>query len=258
MSYDGTHMWINSMNYPSGGTHVHRLTMDGLTDEDLTSKFSNQNHQMTVEPDETVAFYASSSSGCDDLKEYSPSSGNVKTIVNTGTAQGLSGGCHINNVQYSQSDDALVFSDLNSSTIVKVKRSDGSVIWNLNGANKTITGATWSGGEHGIHLIDLTHILFFNNNSGGSSSQALEFTLDTSAKTASKSWSYTPSPGISVSIMGDVQRMANGNTTVAFSTQGVLHEVSSSGTVLQTWTWGSSNLFGYIEKRPTLYGPPPR
>jgi Arylsulfotransferase (ASST) len=260
MSYDGSHMWINSVNYPSGGTHVHRVSMDGMTDEDLTSKFSGQNHQMTVEADESVAFYARGSGGCDDLKEYSPSTGNVKTVVNTGTAQGLtSGSCHINNVQYSEPDDSLVFSDLNTSTIVKVKRSDGSVIWNLNGAHKTLTGATWSGGQHGIDLMDQTHVLIFNNNNGGGGgSVALELVLDSNAKTISKNWSYAASPAIANQIMGDVQRMPNGNTVVAYSTRGILHEVDASGKLLQTWTWGGGALFGYTEKRLTLYGPPPR
>ncbi len=58
--------------------------------------------------------------------------------------------------------------------------------------------------------------------------------------------------------MGDVQRLPNGNTIVAYSTQGVLHEVSSNGTLLQELTWPVSASFGYIQKRATLYGPPPK
>ena len=34
MSYDGTHLWINGGNVPSGTAHVHYVTMDGLTDTD--------------------------------------------------------------------------------------------------------------------------------------------------------------------------------------------------------------------------------
>ena len=34
MSYDGKYMWINSANVPSGTAHVHRVSMDGMTDED--------------------------------------------------------------------------------------------------------------------------------------------------------------------------------------------------------------------------------
>jgi branched-chain amino acid transport system ATP-binding protein len=57
MDYAGTHMWINSANVPSGMAHVRRVSMDGATDEDLSSQFAGANHQLTVLPDETVAFF---------------------------------------------------------------------------------------------------------------------------------------------------------------------------------------------------------
>ena len=152
-----------------------------------------------------------------------------------------------------------MFSDLDHDTVVKVKRSDGSTVWNLNGQNKTFTGQSWTGGEHGIHLLGLDHLIIFNNNNAGTSnSTALELMLDLNAKTISKVWSYTPSGALQNQVMGDVQRMPNGNTVIGFSTKGVLHEVNAAGTLLQSWSWANGASFGYIEKRPTLYGPPPR
>jgi hypothetical protein len=87
---------------------------------------------------------------------------------------------------------------------------------------------------------------------------AAEYTLNlTGTKSVTRSWFYKASnPKIQNDIMGDVQRLANGNTIMAASTQSRMLEISSSGTVLQTWTFPTT--FGYIEKRPTLYGPPPR
>ena len=258
MSYDGTHMWINSVNVPRATAQVHRVTMDGLTDEDLSSQFAGQSHQLTVLPDETVAFYAYGANGCDDIKERAPD-GTVRTIVNAQAALRATGDCHLNDVQYSPSDDALVFSDLNHNQVAKVKRSDGSTVWILNGTTATLTGATWVGGQHGLHLLDPTRILVFNNNINGSGgANALEFLLDPTAGTASRIWSYTASPAITIQVMGDLQRLPNGNTVVGYSTKGVLHEVSPSGALLQSWIWPGGATFGYIEKRATLYGPPPR
>ncbi len=57
-------------------------------------------------------------------------------------------------------------------------------------------------------------------------------------------------------VMGDVQRLSNGNTIIAFSTKGQIIEVDAGGTVLQTLKTTSN--FGYIHKRATLYGPSPR
>jgi hypothetical protein len=269
MSYDGRYMWINSNSFVTTEAHVHQVSMDGLVDQDLSDKFAGLNHQLTILPDETVAFYAYGSNGCEDIKEYSPS-GMVRTIANAGTAQGVSGGCHLNNIQYSNDDDTLVFSDLYHQSVVKVRRSDGSTVWVLNGSKSTFTGDSWRGGQHGIHILGPDDFVMFHNNTRGSNggpaplggsgngSSAVEFKLDLIGKKASKVWSYKANPGVQSDILGDVQRLPNGNTIVGYSYAGVVHEVAADGTLLQQLSWPSGNAFGYIQKRATLYGPPPR
>jgi hypothetical protein len=270
MSYDGQYMWINNGNVPatSGSTHVHRVTMDGMVDTDLSMAFNNMSHQVLPLPDGSVAFYATGSNGCDDIKIF-PANGTASstatTLVNARTAHGGTGACHLNNIEYSQSDDTLVFSDLDNDCLTKVSRTTGATVWVLNGntggITSTFTGDLWSGGEHGFHLISPTDILLFNNNNGGSSSQALELTLDTSAKKSTKKWSYAPNPGIKVMVLGDVQRMSgngpsgagNGNTIIDFGTGDYIHEVDANGTLLQQIK--SQYPFGFMEKRATLYGP---
>jgi len=134
----------------------------------------------------------------------------------------------------------------------------------LNGVTSTFTGDLWKGGEHGFHVIAVDDILLFNNNSNekidgvtlngdGKGSIALELKLNTSAKTVSKIWSYTGGPAMSVGVLGDVQRLPNGNTIVDYGLSGEIQEVDSSGKVLQDIQVTGS--FGYLEKRATLYGP---
>ena len=273
MSYDGQYMWINNGNVPAtnGSTHVHRVTMDGLTDTDFSTPFANMSHQLLPMPDGSVAFYASGSNGCDDIKIF-PANGTpttaATTLVNARTAHGGTGSCHLNNIEYSQSDDTLVFSDLDNDCLTKIDRKTGTTVWVLNGntggITSTFTGDLWSGGEHGFHLISATDILLFNNNDSGSSSQALELTLDTSAKKSTKKWSYVPATATKVQVLGDVQRMTtagpsgagNGNTIVDFGTGDKVHEVDANGTLLQEIK--SQYPFGFMEKRATLYGPPTR
>lgn len=269
MDYAGTHMWINNANVPNGTTRVHRVTMDGMTDDDYSSQFTGMNHQVVVLPDETVAFYAYNDSiGCEDIKERAPN-GTVKTIVNSQRALNTTGACHLNNVQYSKQDDTLVFSDLDHAQIAKVKRTDGSTVWILNGTTRTFTGDTWPGGEHGIHILGLDDFVIFNNNSrmaaggtaqlggSGDGSIAIEIKLDLPAKTVTKTWFYKAMGSMYQNdVMGDVQRLANGNTMVAYSTKGIIREVDSGGNVLQELKTTAN--FGYIQKRATLYGPPPR
>ena len=169
MSYDGKYLWTNSVNVPQSTAHVHRISMDGLTDEDDSSQFTGLSHQLTVLPDETVAFYAYGSNGCDDIKLRSPS-GTVTTVVNAKTAHGGSSGCHVNGIYYDKSDDTLVFSDLDNNCLTKVTRS-GQTVWILNGGvggiASTFNNGTllWKGGEHGFHILAANDILLFNNNS---------------------------------------------------------------------------------------------
>jgi hypothetical protein len=257
MSYDGKHMWINKANVPSGAANVRRVTMDGMMEEDLSAEFAGLNHQLTVLPDETVAFYAYGSSGCDDVKERAPD-GTVKTIVNAATAQGATGDCHLDTIQYSPLDDTLVFSDHDHGNYTKVTRT-GATVWVMGGPTSQFGSDLWTGTNHGLHILGLDRILIFNNASAQTGSIAMEWQLTlTEPKSATKTWSYTANPRINNAVMGDVQRLGNGSTIVAYSTQGVLHEVDSGAELVQTLAWPLGTSFGYIEKRASLYGPPPR
>jgi hypothetical protein len=55
-------------------------------------------------------------------------------------------------------------------------------------------------------------------------------------------------------VLGDIQRLPNGNYLITFSTSGQIHEVTSTGTLVAKFTATS---FGYSEFRESLYGNPP-
>ncbi len=276
MSYDGNYMWINGVNVPQATAHVHRVSMDGLSDEDLSAQFAGLSHQLTVLPDDTVAFYAYGSNGCDDIKLRAPN-GTVRTVVNAREAHSGSGACHVNAIFYSKMDDTLVFSDLDNNCLTKVTR-DGGTVWVLNGG--ATSGPTswfsdgaiiWKGGQHGFHILGLDDFVIFNNNSknpaggnatwssaaagdGTSGSRAIEVKLDLSSMTATQTWSFQGA--FNDQVLGDVQRLPNGNTMVDFATKGTIEEIDPAGNVLQEIQ--TLQNFGYMQKRMTLYGPPPR
>ncbi|HEX6274018.1 MAG TPA: aryl-sulfate sulfotransferase [Polyangiaceae bacterium] len=256
MSHDGKSMWINAANPPDLPTTVHRVSMDGLIDEDLSHEFVGQNHQLTVLPDETVAFYAYGANDCDDVKLRYPD-GSVRTLMNASEVPN-GGDCHLNTIQYSPLDDTLVFSDLYRWSYTKITR-DGEIVWILGGAASHFTGdgASWDN-QHGVDVLGLDRLLIFNNGSPGGESLAIEIFLDLGARTATRVWSYAAEPPIYNAVMGDIQRAANGNTIVSYSTQGVLHEVGPDGTLLRELNWGPRGTFGYVHHRASLYGPPDR
>jgi hypothetical protein len=276
MSYDGKSMWISSLNFPDTGASVHRVSMDGLSDENLSKVFTGQNHHMTVLPDETVAFIAFGTEYCDDIKEYSPTTGQVRTIVNAGVAQGGATVCVLNYIQYSREDDTLVFSDFVNQTVVKIRRNDGTTVWMLNGSNPDFSGFSWQGQQHGIHILGVDHFMLFNNNSmvsltnlealgfppadrpmgTGDGSIALELQLDQGTKSVTRVWSYKSR--IQTDFLGDVQRLPSGNTLVNYGSMGALHEVGPDGTLLQKWELPMGATFGFMQERASLYGPSPR
>jgi hypothetical protein len=261
-SWDGKYMWINgtdNMNTGMTPANIHRITMDGLVDEDLSDEFGIQDHQMTILPDESVIFYGHDQE-CPDIKRRYPD-GRTETITNARTAHGATGACHVNYITHSPEDDTLIFSDDNHDNYTKITMT-GQVVWVLGGTTNDFTGdgASWER-QHGIHVLSPNRFVYFHNgpmSGGGAGSQVHELLLDLTAMTATRVWTYTAMPRISNIQLGDVQRMSNGNTVAAYSTQGVLQEVDAQGNLLQEIVWPLGGAFGYIHKRASLYGPPPR
>ena len=160
---------------------------------------------------------------------------------------------HTNSVHYYATDNTYTVGDRNPSLFVKLSRS-GQLIRQFGGSNpkdqsKFFTGVpTWLV-NHGHQLLSDGTFLFFNNGSN----EAWGYTLDTTKMTATEILGYTAS-GATSNVLGDIQRLPNGNYLITFSTSGQIHEVTSSGTLVAKFTSAS---FGYSEFRESLYGAPP-
>ncbi len=260
MSYDGKYMWINGTdNTTAGVANIHRVSMDGLVDEDLGEQFGLQDHTITVLPDESVVFYGHDETECANIKIRHPD-GTIEQLINSGEAHGAPGQCHVNHVEYSPFDDTLIFSDDLHNNYTKITRT-GEVVWVLGGETSDFTGdgSQWSR-QHGLDALSETRLLYFNNGEARdeSGSVAYELELDLENMTATRVWTYQHDPPMHNQVLGDVQRMPNGNTVIAYSAQGIIDEVDADGNLLQEISWPLGGAFGYIHKRDTLYGPPPR
>ncbi len=60
----------------------------------------------------------------------------------------------------------------------------------------------------------------------------MEYALDTTAMTATLVWQFRHSPIIYTPYVGLVQRLGNGNTSIAYAQAGHVTEVTAAGTVL--------------------------
>jgi len=265
MTYDGKSMWIRNANVPNSnqGAAI-RVSMDGMLLE-RAEGVAATHHDFAVLPDGTLGMLAYGQ-GCDVVLERAPD-GTVSQIFDVQDAHGSST-CHTNSIHYHPEDDTYTVSDLgagfggsgSNDVYIKITRT-GEVLWVLGGdgvGDFTGDGAEWTA-QHGHHLLSGDRLLFFNNGSGGGgggSSLAIEVQLDLSQMTATRIWTYEG--GLYNQVMGDVQRLENGNTLVVYSTRGTVHEVDPAGTLVGEFEWSAGALIGYVTQRPTLYGPPPR
>jgi hypothetical protein len=130
-------------------------------------------------------------------------------------------------------------------------------VWTLGGEHSDFTGdgAVWEV-QHGHHVIAPDRLLIFSNGPAGSPSHAFEVSLDESARTATRVWEYES--GERTVFFGDVQRLENENTLVSYSAVGVVHEVNPNGELEREFVWELGGASGYLTRRTSLYGPPPK
>ncbi len=259
MDWEGKNMWMLSLNVGNQQGEMRRVSMDGLDVQNNVEGLSKTHHDFTVLPGGVVAAVSWVSSGMDvpsDILERSPD-GSINAVVRLDQNIYQNNSYHANSISYLQADDSYIVSDRNPNLYVKVSRQ-GQLIWQFGGSNPVgpfISGGSWEV-NHGHHMLSNGNLLIFNNGGGfggGGSSPVIEFKLDLNSMTATEVWRYSSNNGSPT--LGDVQRLPNGNTLVTYSNSGVLHEVDSSGGLVQSFTIGS---VGYVTHRPTLYGPPPK
>jgi hypothetical protein len=120
-------------------------------------------------------------------------------------------------------------------------------------------------GMHGHELLPNGNLLWFQAHNGnnaqplGAPSPVYEYSFagGGGASSAKLEWTYVGDE--SSFVLGDVQRLPNGNTLVTYSLANVLQEVTPAGEVVQalSGSWGTfSGELGYTWFRKTLYGPP--
>jgi hypothetical protein len=261
MSWDGQEMWMEALNVTNMGGEMRRVSMDGSMTESNISGLSNAHHDFTPLPGNGIAamlWTASGMNASNALVEVS-ASGAITTIVPDFSTLYTATAFHPNAIHYYPSDDTYTISDRFSSLFVKITRA-GELIWQLGGKNPvdptkffTVEGAAWQV-NHGHQLLGNGNFLFFNNSGDGTQSTAREYALDTSAWTATSVWTYQAS-GINSVVLGDAERLPNGNTLVTYSTSATIQEIDPSGNVVMSI---KGLEFGYSDFRESLYGQPPR
>jgi hypothetical protein len=267
MDWAGQQMWMmdgNPATAPAGGSLglVERVRMDGTQREEIPG-FERAHHDFTVLPDGTAAFLVVVENTNLDtaIVERAPD-GTVSTLVVLNDESYLAGGSdtHPNALHYWAHDDSYTVSDLNVAGILNFDRQ-GNIQWQLGGGCydpvEECQGMKLTG-THGHHWTESGNLLVFlagigmPSSSGPSPVVEYSFSGSISSSNASLEWFYEDTE--ESLILGDVQRLENGNTLITYSDAGVVSEVTPEKELVQNVS--TSRGIGYTTFRKTLYGPP--
>jgi hypothetical protein len=127
---------------------------------------------------------------------------------------------HINSIDLDL-DSNLVVSSRNLDEITKIDRKSGNILWRLGGKNnqfKFVNDSIGFSAQHAASTLPNGNLVLFDNGLFHKPrfSRAIEYRLDATNKTATLVWSYRNTPDITSEIWGNVQRLKNGNTLVAW------------------------------------------
>ncbi len=256
MSMDGKYMWMRNTGQTAGSGALLRITMDGLQEERWDDEVAMSTHDFAIMPDGRLGLILWDSNAqirCAEIAIFDPADGSLTPIFNARDAHG-SDSCHVNNIHYYAEDDTFTFSDYESDCYVKIT-STGDLVWVLNGPASDFTGTSWSR-QHGSHFLSDSHMMVFSNGDFGGATNVYELRLDLTAMTAETIWTYDGGP--STPFGGDVQRLPNGNTLIAFSSVGEIHEVDADGALVQKLVWPEDNPVGYTTVQDSMYTESPR
>jgi hypothetical protein len=255
MDWEGKNMWMLSVNGNQGFTgKVRRTSMDGMDVLDDVAELRNAHHDLAVLPGGIVAtfLWSGETSAASDLVERLPD-GTIKTVVrldeNILTRRTS---YHANSLSYRAADDTYVVGDLTLLGYAKLTRG-GNVLWQV--VSDELLG------NHGHHLLG-NSILVFKGRMYPSLVSEYRLTESSGSVSASQVWAYNPGGDLGTPVLGDVQRLPNGNTLIDYSQGGEMREISPSGAVVEIIGFrtrsGNKGQFGYADFRETLYGPPLR
>lgn len=237
MSYNGKYLWMVTSGMSFGGNSIERVSMDGLDSKVFTDPAT---HDITAVSGDVMAYLGGGFTSCVVLTEITPD-GTTKPIYDTSQLFGF-GPCHGNAIRYSETEGVYTLSELSQGDVLWIDRETGSLVQRL-----TDFSYDWGRHQHGHHLLDDSIVLFNNG-----SRIAQEISLDPDTKQSAEIWRY--SSEYNSQVLGDVQRLPNGNTMVTYSTAGRIHEVDPNGARVMELRF--SGTIGYAAWQQSLYDPP--
>lgn len=268
LSVDGESVLYNAASVsgdPADNSEIVRVSLDGLSETSLLVPLLA--HDFVELPDGTITAmvteYRDGADGepirGDSLVEIAPDGTQTKVWdswmcfdpeveVVPETETGWTFG---NALDYLD-EDTYAMSFRNFSTITKIDRTTGECFWSVGdiGAMVEPEGEIFLH-EHQFEFVDADTLLVFDNFGGQNGSRAVEYDItETSAQAV---WTYSSDPEIDTFVLGDVDRLDNGDTLVDFAVGGQVDRVDPAGNLLWRINSPLGYAFGFMTAETTLY-----
>ena len=163
---------------------------------------------------------------------------------------------HANSIDV-DGDGNLIMSARNTSTIYKIDRTTGDVIWRLGGKASDFAlnpGAAFSW-QHDARRQADGSLSLFDDNAAPGTSRAIVLRLDETAMTASLLRAYAHTPGLLATSEGNLQILPNGNVFVGWGSVPEFSEFTRDGQLVFDGTFPASGT-SYRDLRSAWVGRP--
>ncbi len=234
---DGEYLWLEKRPFGQAGTRsVVKMTLDRTFYEEIPVE--GLADCIDVTEDGSLLYDAS-----DQLRQMDPQ-GEVRVIFNCREHFGQNFNCYTNTINHVASNDTVLMSYPEPSTVIQVRRTDGEVVGQYGDAADSWAFATpsssppeqWGFGfqhfpnitQDGTLLVS-THLPGyedFETMPGDHQHAFVEFELDRANERLVEVWRYTEGPEWPRS-RGMVVKLANGNYLGNYGTHGVIREVTA-------------------------------
>ncbi len=254
---------------------IRRVSMDGLDQTSIAFPFID--HDMVELPDGTITAIVVDErevevdgeehhTSADLLVEMAPD-GSMTTIwdawehwdpVELGLLQAHNW-THTNAIDYDPEADEYTLSLKEPGSIVRVSRTTGEVLWQLNGMLNQFTFPPETDivqMSHQFEMLDDGILIFDNGPQERGYSRAVELELDIEALQATETWSYRHDPDVYVFAKGDVARFPDGNTQVVWSSGGEIQNVTPEGEVTWQLNTDLGDVITFVDFAESLYVTP--
>ncbi len=244
------------------------VSMDGGTVRELP--LPNVDHDIIELPDGTIGAIVvvgnddGSDRLADSIVELS-ADGTLTTRFNAwdhwdpdalGIPTGEHNWTHANALDYDPAEDAYYLSMKTPSSLAKIDRATGTVVWGMNGKLNEFSFADGTPLDlhHQFEVLDGSLLFFENGPVARTYSRAVEITFDADARTAVETWEYIRDPEVHVYAKGDVHRFDDGITQVTWSTAGEIQQVDPAGEVVWSLNLDLGQVFTFVQPVVSLYG----